>query len=429
MRVAIAGWILLVLGGCEGSSLVFRGSAPCPPGEGTVETWCDDPGNCEFRVSSTGSVYACTAGDTTGCNAAGISAAEECRLGMRPDAGTDAAIPCEPTTELDLLFVIDDSNSTLSELVLLRNEIPLLLRTLSERASLHVGVITTDLGAGPVPPTTVVPSCDPGFGDDGILVSTSRGLSGCLPTYPSRIFELGMGEASEDLSTAIGCVADVGTSGCGFEQSLEAPLKALSPAAPADFVSSTYVAPTFAEGGMGHGDGENAGFLRADSVLAILTLTDEDDCSVPEYDLLYPGTPEYADIPLNLRCIRRLDALHPVQRYVDGFLQLRRSPGRLVYVAIAGVPRALEGRDYDAMLAAPEMAYRDDTSMDPPLRILPSCEEGTGIALPPRRIVEVASGLDRAGAHTAVLSVCSDNGSPWRTSLVDETLAALSCGP
>jgi hypothetical protein len=49
--------------------------------------------------------------------------------------------------------------------------------------SLHIGVITTDLGAGP---DTSVPTCQAGLGDDGILRARSRlTVAPCTPTYPS----------------------------------------------------------------------------------------------------------------------------------------------------------------------------------------------------------------------------------------------------
>ncbi|HEV3485648.1 MAG TPA: hypothetical protein VG106_09590, partial [Vicinamibacterales bacterium] len=53
-----------------------------------------------------------------------------------------------------------------------------------------------------------------------------------------------------------------GTGGCGFEQQLEAVLKALSPASPTAWTAAGYVAPTFFAGSTGHALGANAGFVR-----------------------------------------------------------------------------------------------------------------------------------------------------------------------
>ena len=66
-----------------------------------------------------------------------------------------------------------------------------------------------------------------------------------------------------DLADAMHDLTWVGMTGCGFEQPLEAMVRALDD------------------------HPENAGFLRAGSLLAIWFYTDEDDCSAasPEYSL------------------------------------------------------------------------------------------------------------------------------------------------
>ena len=40
---------------------------------------------------------------------------------------------------------------------------------------------------------------------------------------------------------------------------------------------------------------------------------------------------------LNLRCFNYPDQVHPLSRYVNGLLELKR-PGELVYAAITGIP-------------------------------------------------------------------------------------------
>ncbi len=86
-------------------------------------------------------------------------------------------VPC--AQDVDWLFLVDASNSMVEEQVVLANEIPRLVRVLASGdanddgtreftpvRSLHLGVVTPDLGAGDL---TGVPSCRMGFGDDGIL--------------------------------------------------------------------------------------------------------------------------------------------------------------------------------------------------------------------------------------------------------------------
>jgi hypothetical protein len=68
-----------------------------------------------------------------------------------------------------------------------------------------------------------------------------------------------------DVETAFSCMATTGDFGCGFEHQLE----------------STYVALT----------GANPGFVRADAMLVVVLLTDEDDCSAPPDSDLFDPSP------------------------------------------------------------------------------------------------------------------------------------------
>lgn len=85
--------------------------------------------------------------------------------------------------------------------------------------------------------------------------------------------------------------------------------------------------------------------------LGMVMLTDEEDCSVPEHDIFYGNDPDYMGNPLNLRCHRFPEGLYPVERYVDGFLQLRTHPSRLAYATMAGVPADLAGATPAMVLA------------------------------------------------------------------------------
>jgi len=352
-------------------------------------------------------------------------------------------ISIENVDTVDMLIMVDNSNSMSQEQALLRAEIPRIINVLTSGdrdadgtrdftpvRSMHVGIITSDLGAGNVPAGEVVPSCDPGLGDDGIMrnVSTSSG-AGCMANYPRRVFEfVSMTDDPASFATDIGCVADLGTGGCGFEQQLEVTLKALSPAAPNANVASFYSPPVFFGGTFGHGDGMNDGFLRPDSALAIILLTDEEDCSVPDYSIFYPMDPFYLGNPLNLRCSRFPDVLYSPQRYVDGFIQLRENAGLLIYAPIVGIPPdlATSGATYEAMLADPRMAETEDPAMDPPMRLLPSCDTANGTAYPPRRILSVAAGLRDRGASTTVQSICASSFGPAIDVIIQKIADALS---
>jgi hypothetical protein len=322
----------------------------------------------------------------------------------------------EVVDEVDLLLVSDDSNSV-EDWRLLMDELPEMLRALSTGdldgdgtrehwpvRSIHVGAISTDLGTAGF----AVPTCE-GVGDDGVLVTTGRTAAPeCMASYPTfHVLEPGGGGPP-------GAGLDWG--GCGFEQPLEAALRALSPDTPSEWTIDGYAPPTFDDVRVGRATRENAGFIRASSILAVVVLEDEDDCSASD-----PSIFDLEDDTLgapDLRCGEHPELLHAIERYVrgedgrSGLLGLRRNPSSLVFAVIGGVPRALIGdpgtTDYDAILAHPEMQLRRDPAM--PARLAPSCNEpGSGIAFPPRRLVQTAQALEQAGASTTVQSLCGDS--------------------
>jgi hypothetical protein len=157
------------------------------------------------------------------------------------DAGGGASEDCRERTrieKLDLLFVVDNSNSMTEEQSALQAQFPKLIETLTsgERfpgdpspfaliKDVHLAVVSSDMGLVGV---SGIQGCQ-GFGDDGIMKSPA--LQGCSGTSSDERFlsyEAGKGDPGE-LAFNFGCVAMLGTGGCGFEQPLEAGLKALWP--------------------------------------------------------------------------------------------------------------------------------------------------------------------------------------------------------
>ncbi len=335
-----------------------------------------------------------------------------------------AYVPAGTAPDVDLLLMIDDSSSTAEVQASLATELPRVIQVLAAGnlhpedgvtigsdfepvQSLQVGIVSSDMGSGGF----TVPTCaEPRFGEDGVLLHRGNTAAGCMATYPTAFLGYDPSAPGADPTTFardVSCIAVLGTGGCGFEQPLEAILKALTPStqpATGAFDGS------FAMGTPGHGDGVNAGFARVGSVLAIVALTDEDDCSASDPELFDPASARYP-VDLNLRCFEyEADALHPVARYVDGLLARTTNPRRLVFAAIAGVPEDLAPppgvrADYDAILADPRMSVRIDPAL--PTRTLPSCSErGYPQAYPPARIVRLAAELDARGAHATVQSLC-----------------------
>lgn len=348
-----------------------------------------------------------------------------------PDGGfVEPSGACAEPAAVDLLLVVDDSASMAEGQALLLEALPALVRGLVAPPdddldgapdwlpvpSLHVGVVTPNMGSGGYP----VPTCEGGafgarFGDDGILRTlgdTTR--AGCDPTFPAPLVFMA-GDDVSSFSRGVACVASVGTGGCGFEQPLEAMLKALAPVGSTAYTGPDYRPPIFFDSTYGHGDRENAGFLRDDSLLAVIVLTDEDDCSVSDPGIFDVSSPTYTG-DLGLRCFLHPEAQHPIERYVEGLVALRAGrPDLLALAVIAGVPpelaTALPTRaDYEAILRDPDMIERLDPGM--PTRLVPSCTMAGsgGAAYPPVRLVRTAMSLG-AGRGT-VQSICQGDLAP-----------------
>lgn len=331
----------------------------------------------------------------------------------------------------DVLLVVDNSNSMMEEQAALAAQIPRLVEALATGdvdgdgvqdfpavSSLQIGTVNTDMGTGGF----AVPTCDDSdFGDDGLLLTGgSTSIPGCMASYPNVLhFDAESGADAADFAHDASCVALMGINGCGFEQQLESMLKALTPSA-----SST----VFHRGTVGHGDGANAGLVRDDAVLAVLQVTDENDCSALDPELFDPSSPRYPS-DLNLRCFAHPEAVHSADRYVEGLLSLKEAPGDLVLGVIAGTPTGTDGMPFADILEHPDMTEAVDPAMETRLR--PSCDRpGTGLAFPPRRLIETAAGLEERGGHAVSASICSDDFGP-AVSLILERVSrsvAGSCG-
>jgi hypothetical protein len=185
-----------------------------------------------------------------------------------------ASLRSIPNRDLDILFVIDDSASTGDKQARLAAAFPQMMDVLAQveggLPNLHIGVVTTDMGTSnsggqPAPAVGQLGNggCA-GYGKDGVLQRTTAMTAAFLsdvegPTGRVRNY-------TGELRDVFGQLARVGYSGCGFEQPLAAMKRALF-------------------------NPVNAGFLRDEANLAIVILSDEDDCSLSSSAILGPENP------------------------------------------------------------------------------------------------------------------------------------------
>jgi hypothetical protein len=182
-------------------------------------------------------------------------------------------LPVDINRELDLLFLVDKSPTMGDEQAALAANFPRFIRSLSQieggLPSLHLGVISQDIGAGGFNVGGSSGNCA-GDGDNGNLLATPR-IPGCSPPDGSFISDLDLGGGNRrrnytsSLEDTFSCIASLGPAGCGFEQHLGSLERALK------------------------GNPANAGFLRDGALLAIVIISDEDDCSASDPAIFDPG--------------------------------------------------------------------------------------------------------------------------------------------
>jgi hypothetical protein len=214
---------------------------------------------------------------------------------------------------LDVLFVIDNSASTMDKQTVFASNFPTLAQALDTfpggRPDLHIAVVSSTVDIGVVG----ISGCPhPALADDGRFITQARIATGCSAPTDNYIVDVSdhnggrITNYSQPLPQTFSCMAQLGGTGCGFEAQLEAMKRALDGGHP-----------------------ENAGFLRPDADLAVIFLTDEDDCSVRDPSLFsLPGLPptDYRCQPLYAYdCDHAIgmtpDSFHGCTPHVGGYLQ------------------------------------------------------------------------------------------------------------
>jgi hypothetical protein len=296
--------------------------------------------------------------------------AEDCTDGVCHDGFCFSG--CSATASaVDVLFVIDDSADMIPAQQDLIAAAPALISELEAAGTdYRLGVVSTDVSTG----SFEIPNCD-NLG--GVLQFAPQ--AACEPPPDPWITSTNV----TDPAASFACIAELGDSGCGFEQPLEAVQLALSNAV-------------------------NPDFIRPAAHLMIVLLTTEDDCSAQDTDLFDATASQFGDFssfrcfgygiacdgvgPAYTNCRTKPAAdggmLYPISRYISQLEGLKGDLSQVTLVAIAG-PRT------------PVQIGVNAQDMDV---VLPSCAIASVEAQPGIRLGEL---LDATGGH--FFSICNVN--------------------
>jgi hypothetical protein len=266
------------------------------------------------------------------------------------------------SAKMDILFMVDNSFSMAPLQAKLTQSFPRMMAVLQGlpggTPDLHIGVVSSDLGAGAFN-VNDVPGCEHG-GDEGKLQFAPRGA--CTATGLADHFialhtdpvsgAVVTNYGDQKLEDVLSCIALLGQTGCGFEHQLGSVMRALG-------VDGRGPAPV-----------ENAGFLRDDAYLGIVMVTNEDDCSAPFDskffdpaskkigDPLGPltsfrcnafghlctrggheGAPSMTEAAMYDECRSNEDGpLVKVDAFVNAIKKLKGDPARVFFAAVTGPP-------------------------------------------------------------------------------------------
>jgi hypothetical protein len=356
--------------------------------------------------------------------------------GVDPQPAVSGAIITN--RNLDVLFMVDDSSSMRLQQTNLLTNFPMFMDVLKALPgglpNIHVAVISSDMGAG----DGSIAGCNAAGGKQGIFQYTPRGTCTASPLTPGATYLSNVGGQANytgDISAAFSCIAALGEAGCGFEHQFASILRALG--------ADGRAAPA-----------ENQGFLRRDALLAIVMITNEDDCSArPDVALFDTNSnttlSSQLGPPSNFRCnefghvctggrpVRRAPggevtatvtlqsctsaecngALTPVSEFVTRIKALKAAPAsEILLAAIAGPPTP-----YVVGWKAPS------TSDSGPWPIIAhSCTAAdTSFADPGVRVAQAVSAF---GANGLMSSICEANYGPALQQIATRIGTLLAAG-
>jgi hypothetical protein len=329
--------------------------------------------------------------------------------------GTDGPAPPPSKRALDLLFAIDNSPSMSQEQDNLARNFPALIDELAKipggLPDLHIGVVSSDLGAGPTP---LMGGCQRVAGDRAIL----QVKPGCGLDSDARFIVSSDGGTVTNfqgqLSEVFGCMAKLGTQGCGYEHQLQSARVALYET----------VTP------------ENKGFLRPEAVLAIVFVTDEDDCSAPIATDLFTRDMDFAGTTSSFRCAQVGHLCNgqrtPISEFSVPLAECQdRMGGELIKVSeIVDSIRLVKARPDQQILVSGIFGWpADPATAQYQYRNIPSsgidygpiCSSANGEATAALRMKAF---VDAFGANGSLSSICQDDFRP-AMKRIGEALAGM----
>jgi hypothetical protein len=241
------------------------------------------------------------------------------------DTDSDTDTSWTGCTKMDILFVIDNSDSMSEEQQNLIDSFAAFIEAIEaydvigtdDPIDYHVGVTSTAVDHNECGDF----NCWLEEAEDGVLQNAPLGNNGdCDP--PELLYMEG---PAPEVPDQFACVASLGTLGWPWEMPLEAIRRGM----------------TDGFEGEGHLSAENAGFLRDDALFVAIIITDEDDVSRAN---TYPTNP-WAPMP---------DPA-PVQDYADVMLQIKDSYDKMAFGLISGPNNTDCENDWGNADAAPRL--------------------------------------------------------------------------
>ncbi len=319
-----------------------------------------------------------------------------------PTQQTEIYHEANPNRDVDILFMIDNSNSMKEEQDALRANFHLFIEKLRsvinpltnmpELPNVRIGIVSSDMGGCP----------GQMFGGDG---ANFKVLPGCGLNDGDRWIQAYNNETAtnfpgKDLSDVFSCMANLGVAGCGYEHQLMSTVLALDPV------------PEL--------NPYNVGFLaRKTAYLAIILITDEDDCSALLNTTIFEG-----DIPGQTNSLRCATKGHlcggmspPADNFTSDFTANlseceSNEAGELYAVSdlVAAVKKVKAPRPDRIFVSAitgvpePTEKYRIGKNSDGDYDYLPACDiPGTGKAAPAIRVKKF---VDAFAPNNSIDSLC-----------------------